>query len=48
MDAPQNPRRLRVGMAGLGMIFDETYRPVFEQLAPTASTAAISDSLRWN
>jgi D-galacturonate reductase len=25
-------RRLRVGMAGLGMIFDETYRPVFEQL----------------
>lgn len=32
MDAPQNPRRLRVGMAGLGMIFDETYRPVFEQL----------------
>ncbi len=26
------PRLLRVGMAGLGMIFDETYRPVFEQL----------------
>src|ERR1019366_5862550 len=26
------PHRLRVGMAGLGMIFDETYRPVFEQL----------------
>jgi len=34
-DAAMNaipPRRLRVGMAGLGMIFDETYRPVFEQL----------------
>ncbi len=32
---PVNPipsRRLRVGMAGLGMIFDETYRPVFERL----------------
>ncbi len=26
------PNRLRVGMVGLGMIFDETYRPVFEQL----------------
>jgi D-galacturonate reductase len=26
------PRRLRAGMAGLGMIFEETYRPVFEQL----------------
>ena len=25
--------RIRVGMVGLGMIFDETYRPVFEQLA---------------
>ena len=24
--------RLRVGMVGLGMIFDETYRPLFEQL----------------
>lgn len=24
--------RIRVGMIGLGMIFDETYRPVFEQL----------------
>src|SRR5258708_4285395 len=23
---------LRAGMVGLGMIFDETYRPVFEQL----------------
>src|SRR5271168_3005343 len=28
----RNPSRLRVGMAGLGMIFDETYRPVFERL----------------
>lgn len=27
--------RLRVGMAGLGMIFDETYRPFFEQSAAT-------------
>ncbi len=25
-------QRLRAGMVGLGMIFDETYRPVFEQL----------------
>ncbi|HEV3144502.1 MAG TPA: hypothetical protein VGZ47_11505, partial [Gemmataceae bacterium] len=24
--------QLRVGMVGLGMIFDETYRPLFEQL----------------
>jgi D-galacturonate reductase len=29
-DAAQN--FLRVGMVGLGMIFDETYRPLFEQL----------------
>src|SRR5262249_47176169 len=29
----RSDRRLRVGMVGLGMIFDETYRPVFEQLA---------------
>src|SRR5437899_2323378 len=27
--------RLRIGMAGLGMIFDDTYRPVFEQLRRT-------------
>ena len=26
------PRRLRAGMVGLGMIFDETYRPCFESL----------------
>jgi predicted dehydrogenase len=26
------PTRLRAGMIGLGMIFDETYRPLFEQL----------------
>jgi D-galacturonate reductase len=25
-------KQLRVGMVGLGMIFDDTYRPVFEQL----------------
>ena len=25
-------KRLRAGMVGLGMIFDETYRPLFEQL----------------
>ncbi len=33
---PQAPNltqnRLRAGMVGLGMIFDETYRPLFEQL----------------
>jgi D-galacturonate reductase len=27
-----NRNRLRAGMVGLGMIFDETYRPVFEQM----------------
>ena len=27
-----NHHRLRTGMVGLGMIFDETYRPLFEQL----------------
>ena len=32
MNASLTDRRLRVGMAGLGMIFDDTYRPVFEQL----------------
>src|SRR6516162_2815532 len=26
------PSRLRAGMVGLGMIFDDTYRPLFEQL----------------
>src|SRR6516165_9003402 len=25
------PKQLRAGMVGLGMIFDETYRPFFEQ-----------------
>jgi predicted dehydrogenase len=30
----QRPR-LRIGMVGLGMIFDDTYRPVFEQLRRT-------------
>jgi D-galacturonate reductase len=34
MSAPRSARpHLRVGMIGLGMIFEETYRPVFEQLA---------------
>ncbi len=34
MHTPANltQRSLRVGMVGLGMIFDETYRPLFEQL----------------
>jgi predicted dehydrogenase len=34
MQAPANltHHRLRAGMVGLGMIFDETYRPLFEQL----------------
>jgi D-galacturonate reductase len=32
MTAPQTPvHRLRAGMVGLGMIFEETYRPFFEQ-----------------
>src|SRR5947209_17252017 len=31
-DANLTRHRLRAGMVGLGMIFDETYRPVFEQL----------------
>jgi predicted dehydrogenase len=34
METPANlsRHRLRAGMVGLGMIFDETYRPLFEQL----------------
>jgi predicted dehydrogenase len=32
MNANLPPQRLRAGMVGLGMIFDETYRPLFEQL----------------
>src|SRR3984957_15654331 len=28
----KNAHRLRAGMVGLGMIFDETYRPFFEQM----------------
>src|SRR6516164_226860 len=34
MATPPNPthHRLRAGMVGIGMIFDETYRPLFEQL----------------
>jgi predicted dehydrogenase len=30
--ANSNQRRLRAGMVGLGMIFEETYRPLFQQL----------------
>src|SRR5215475_10289971 len=29
---PLPSQRLRASMVGLGMIFDETYRPLFEQL----------------
>ena len=33
MSAPNlNTHRLRAGMVGLGMIFDDTYRPLFERL----------------
>ncbi|HEY1375957.1 MAG TPA: Gfo/Idh/MocA family oxidoreductase [Gemmataceae bacterium] len=32
MSLPVPANRLRAGMVGLGMIFDETYRPLFEQL----------------
>src|SRR5947208_12704607 len=34
MQTAPNPgrHRLRAGMIGLGMIFDDTYRPLFEQL----------------
>lgn len=32
MSHPPAPRRLRAGMVGMGMIFDETYRPLFESL----------------
>ncbi len=27
----QPPNKLRAGMVGMGMIFDETYRPFFER-----------------
>ncbi|MEZ6144962.1 MAG: Gfo/Idh/MocA family oxidoreductase [Planctomycetaceae bacterium] len=30
MNAASQPQTLRVGMVGMGMIFDETYRPFFE------------------
>jgi predicted dehydrogenase len=33
--APINPPRIRAGMVGLGMIFDDTYRPLFEELHRT-------------
>lgn len=32
MNANAPPRKLRAGMVGLGMIFDDTYRPLFEHL----------------
>jgi D-galacturonate reductase len=32
ISANRNAQHLRAGMVGLGMIFDETYRPLFEQL----------------
>ena len=32
MQTSTTPACLRAGMVGLGMIFDETYRPLFEQL----------------
>jgi D-galacturonate reductase len=32
MSTAPPPRRLRAGMVGLGMIFDDTYHPLFEQL----------------
>ena len=32
MNANRTQRRLRAGMVGLGMIFDDTYRPFFEQV----------------
>jgi predicted dehydrogenase len=32
MNANAPPRTLRAGMVGLGMIFDDTYRPLFEHL----------------
>src|SRR5262245_55173795 len=32
MNVTAPPRKLRAGMVGLGMIFDETYRPLFEHL----------------
>ncbi len=34
--APIARHELRAGMVGLGMIFDETYRPFFESAARTA------------
>lgn len=32
MNVYENPRSLRAGMVGMGMIFDETYRPFFERV----------------
>ncbi len=36
MDPPAGERRLRVGLAGVGMICDETHLPLLEQLRRTA------------
>ena len=43
MNASLPPRRLRAGMVGLGMIFDETYRPA---LRAAARRGALSPRLR--
>lgn len=32
IDSAAKPQALKAGMIGMGMIFDETYRPLFEQL----------------
>src|SRR3954470_13258604 len=32
MPPDRSQNRIRAGMVGLGMIFDETYRPLFERL----------------
>ena len=32
MSSTPSTNRLRVGMVGMGMIFEETYRPLFERL----------------
>ena len=47
---PNDDRKvLRVGMIGLGMIFDETYKPVFLELAnsPLYSPATGPVDIRW-
>jgi len=40
----QNPRpQLRAGMVGMGMIFDETYRPFFESVHAKGSMIVASE-----